>query len=58
MVFNQRQAKIILAAKKAHDLFVKGVGDKDRQRRALARWQKLDALRRRECPSMIGVQVA
>ncbi len=32
----------------------RGVGDKMRQRRTLARWQKFDRMRRQECPSLIG----
>jgi hypothetical protein len=57
MVIVPRQAKIILLSVKAHDAVTKGEGDRYRQRRTLARWQKLDALRRAECPSLIGQQI-
>jgi hypothetical protein len=32
----------------------RGIGDKVRQRRTLARWQKFDRMRREECPSLGG----
>jgi hypothetical protein len=57
MVVVPRQAKIILLTMKAHDAVTNGAGDKYRQRRTLARWQRLDALRRAECPSLMGQRV-
>jgi hypothetical protein len=58
MTITSREAKIILVAEHAYVIFSKGAGGHDRQRRSLARWQKLAALRRRECPSMIGSRMA
>ena len=37
-----------------HERHIRGVGDKMRQRRTLARWHKFDRMRREECPSLIG----
>jgi hypothetical protein len=46
--------KLIRICDRAHERVLRGEGDRMRQRRTLARWNRFDQLRRLECPRLGG----